>query len=158
MKLYYESEKGKLYCGDCMDVLKSIPDDSVNCCVTSPPYYGLRDYGIDGQIGLEETPEEYVAKLVAVFREVWRVLRNDGTLWLNLGDSYVKYSQSGGGDPTIGVRNIGGGKQPKGKRVPGLKPKDLIGIPWLCAKALQQPFYSGRIKSEQDRVWLALLS
>jgi len=75
--------------GDVLERLKELPDASVQCVVTSPPYYGLRNYGIDGQIGLEETPEEYVDKLVEVFREVRRVLRNDGTLWLNLGDSYA---------------------------------------------------------------------
>ena len=74
--------------GDCRDVLRTLPDASVNCCVTSPPYLGLRDYGVDGQIGLEKTPDAFVAELVEVFREVRRVLRDDGTLWLNLGDSY----------------------------------------------------------------------
>jgi DNA modification methylase len=75
--------------GDCREILKSLPDNSVNCCVTSPPYFGLRDYGAAGQIGLEETPAEYVAALVEVFREVKRVLRPDGNCWLNLGDSYL---------------------------------------------------------------------
>ena len=74
--------------GDSLEQLKTIPDDTVNTCVTSPPYYGLRDYGVDGQIGLEETPEQYISKLVAVFSEVKRVLRDDGTLWVNIGDSY----------------------------------------------------------------------
>lgn len=76
--------------GDCISSMKTLPDQSVNCCVTSPPYFGLRDYGVDGQIGLEQTPEEYVDKMVEVFREVRRVLRDDGTLWLNIGDSYDK--------------------------------------------------------------------
>ena len=83
----------KLHLGNCLDHLEFMPDNSVNCCVTSPPYFGLRDYGMDGQIGLEQTPEEYVDKMVAVFREVRRVLRDDGTLWLNLGDSYGKGKQ-----------------------------------------------------------------
>jgi len=74
--------------GDAVEQLRTLPDKSVHCCATSPPYYGLRDYGIAGQIGLEKTPEEYVQKIVEVFREVRRVLRDDGTLWLNLGDSY----------------------------------------------------------------------
>jgi len=78
----------ELICGNCLDVLKTLPAKSVHCCVTSPPYYGLRDYGVEGQLGLEKTPEEYVYALVDVFREVWRVLRGDGTLWLNLGDCY----------------------------------------------------------------------
>ena len=80
----------KLYLGNCLDHLEFMPDNSVNCCVTSPPYFGLRDYGMEGQIGREQTPEEYVAKMVEVFREVRRVLRDDGTLWLNIGDSYDK--------------------------------------------------------------------
>src|SRR3990167_8337887 len=75
--------------GDCLEVLKTLPDATVQTCVTSPPYFGLRDYGVDGQIGLEETPEAYTQKLVEVFREVRRVLKDDGTLWLNLGDSYA---------------------------------------------------------------------
>lgn len=105
--------------------------------MTSPPYFGLRDYGVNGQIGLEQSPEEYVNKLVSVFREVRRVLRNDGTLWLNLGDSYAKAGISGMGDPTIGTQNLGGMKPIK-KAVPfGLKPKDLVGIPWRMAFALQ---------------------
>ena len=74
--------------GDVREVLPTLPEKSVNCVVTSPPYWGLRDYGVENQFGLERTPEEYVAKMVAVFREVWRVLRDDGTLWLNMGDSY----------------------------------------------------------------------
>ena len=75
--------------GDCRDILPTLPDQSVNCCVTSPPYWGLRDYGVDGQIGLESSPEEFIAEMVNVFREVRRVLRDDGTLWLNLGDTYA---------------------------------------------------------------------
>ena len=78
----------RILAGDCRAILATLPDASVNCVVTSPPYFGLRDYGVDGQIGLEHTPEAFVAELVAVFREVRRVLRDDGTLWLNLGDSY----------------------------------------------------------------------
>ena len=79
--------------GDCLESLRAMPDQSVHCCVTSPPYFGLRDYGVDGQIGLEDTPQAFVARLVEVFREVRRVLRDDGTLWLNLGDSYGKGKQ-----------------------------------------------------------------
>lgn len=75
--------------GDCLSVLKKLPDQSVHCCVTSPPYWGLRDYGVEGQLGLEQTPDEYVTNMLEVFREVYRVLRSDGTLWLNLGDSYA---------------------------------------------------------------------
>ena len=126
--------------GDALDVLRTLDDDSVQCVVTSPPYWGLRDYGVDGQLGLEPTPEEYVARLVAVFAEVKRVLRDDGVLWLNLGDSYAG-SNCGSNDyrETTGL-----GAKPtdryKGQRpgTPvGLKPKDLVGIPWRVALALQ---------------------
>lgn len=131
--------------GDCLDTLKQIDAASVQTCVTSPPYYGLRDYGVDGQIGLEDTPEMYVAKLVDVFREVRRVLKDDGTLWLNLGDSYA------GGGNYRGVhseetlsdkqRSNGGARGVSqllgAKNTPGCKPKDLIGIPWMVAFALR---------------------
>lgn len=137
--------------GDCRDVLRGLPDESVNCIVTSPPYYGLRDYGVDGQIGLEQTPDEYVAELVAVFREVRRVLRDDGTLWLNLGDSYAANRAyqvpSTKGGAKHGPGQAAGGK---GSVVPeGLKPKDLIGIPWRVAFALQSDGWYLR----QDIIW-----
>lgn len=123
-------------CGDVFDVLPALDAGSVHCCVTSPPYWGLRDYGVDGQLGLEPTPDEYVARMVAVFREVWRVLRDDGTLWLNLGDSY-----SGSGKGPAGnlgkIHNEREIKQTSGIVPDGLKPKDLIGIPWRVAFALQ---------------------
>lgn len=144
----------RVLCGDALDQLKTLPDASVQTCITSPPYFGLRDYGADGQIGLEPTPAEYVAKLVAVFREVKRVLRDDGTLWLNLGDSYAgswgAQSRPNGND--VGSTIQGGSMlharqiaaHPKGqthtgslKNTPGLKPKDLMGIPWRVAFALQ---------------------
>lgn len=138
--------------GDALKVLKSFPDGSINCCVTSPPYFGLRDYGIDGQIGLEVTPEDFVNSLVEVFREVRRVIRDDGTLWLNLGDSY-----SGSGK---GVWNVPDEKKSKVKETyrpssnpvkvqTGLKPKDLIGIPWRVAFALQADGWYLR----QDIIW-----
>jgi DNA modification methylase len=125
--------------GDCREVLKTIPEKSVHCCVTSPPYYGLRDYGVDGQIGLEESPNEYVNELVKVFSEVKRVLRDDGTLWLNLGDSY---SGSGKGQYKDGEhdpkkKKTDGMKLESGNCPSGFKPKDLIGIPWRVAFALQ---------------------
>ena len=123
---------------------RSLPldDQSVQCCVTSPPYWGLRDYGIDGQLGLEPTPEEYVANMVAVFREVRRVLKDDGTLWLNLGDSYAATGKSGGGDQGRRWEDHGADTEgPRGGKwspaPPGLKPKDLVGIPWRVAFALQ---------------------
>jgi DNA modification methylase len=87
--------KTQILNGDCIEMMKTLPDQSVNCCVTSPPYFGLRDYGHEGQIGLEETPEAFVQKMVEVFREVHRVLRDDGTLWLNLGDTYAQNQSAG---------------------------------------------------------------
>jgi DNA methylase len=223
--------------GDCRDVLATMPDKSVHCCVTSPPYFGLRDYStaaweggvdsscnhveskpsrtaasvasstlgggkdsihlshqfkgncghcgavrVDKQIGLEATPDAFVAEMVAVFREVRRVLRDDGTLWLNLGDSYAGSwgAQSRGGTPSesstlAGNGHVGGGPKLKSlsaiqiaahpkmtrtgsvDKTPGLKPKDLIGIPWRVAFALQQPYYTGQIKDERDRIWLAAM-
>ena len=125
--------------GDCIESMRSIPDESVQCCVTSPPYWGLRDYGVPGQIGLEPSPDEYVARMVEVFREVRRCLRDDGTLWLNLGDSYAKAGVSGLGlhteTSTTGKPNPYAGVC---KEIPdGLKPKDLCMIPWRVALALQ---------------------
>jgi DNA modification methylase len=132
-----------IYQGDCLDIMPTLETESVQCVMTSPPYYGLRDYGIDGQIGLESTPEEYVAKLVAVFREVWRVLRDDGTVWLNLGDSY-NGSGKAGSKPEYQAKHTEFGKPSKEKsrfgmptNIKTLKPKDLIGIPWRVAFALQ---------------------
>jgi hypothetical protein len=127
-----------LYVGDALDVLRGLPDESVHCCVTSPPYWGLRDYGVDGQLGLEATPEEYVARMVAVFAEVRRVLRSDGTCWLNIGDSYT----SGGRDYRVADSkgDASGNARAMETRaaVPaGLKPKDLVGIPWRLTFALQ---------------------
>jgi DNA modification methylase len=131
--------------GDCLTVLRTLPEQSVNCCVTSPPYFGLRDYGHAGQIGLEPTPDEYVAKMVAVFREVRRVLKDDGTVWLNLGDSYA--TQGGRGEarmvelgrPSDGAKTVAEARgSASGSKVPeGSKPKDLLGIPWRVAFALQ---------------------
>jgi DNA modification methylase len=136
--------------GDVLEKIKELPDNSVHCCVTSPPYFGLRDYGVTGQIGLEETPDEYVGKLVEVFRSVRRVLRDDGTLWLNLGDSYNagrNGGHSGGGKQADLARHRGISRS--GANVPGLKPKDLIGIPWRVAFALQSDGWYLR----QDIIW-----
>jgi DNA modification methylase len=141
---------------DCIEGMRTLPDASVHCCVTSPPYWGLRDYGHDGQIGLESTPEAYVARIVKVFREVRRVLRDDGTLWLNLGDSYaanaatskkVGESHRGSDTPTL--------NQPHQCRVSvrggdwSIKAKDLVGIPWRVAFALQADGWWLR----QDIIW-----
>ncbi|PWC10525.1 DNA-methyltransferase [Brenneria corticis] len=130
----------QLHVGDCLESLRHLPEQSVHCCVTSPPYYGLRDYGVAGQIGLEQTPDEYIAALVAVFRETRRVLRDDGTLWLNIGDSYAG---TGGRGPQSGKAFKGRARQretiTRAARVrgPGLKEKDLVGIPWMLAFALR---------------------
>ena len=137
--------------GDCREVLKTLPDCSVHCCVTSPPYFGLRDYGCAGQIGLESTPDSYVAELVAVFREVKRVLRDDGTVWLNIGDSYNGYmaNQRGTGLETKRQSARKYIEPGAGLRFGGLKNKDLIGIPWRVAFALQADGWYLR----QDIIW-----
>jgi len=126
----------KIHQGDALEVLRTLPAESAQTCVTSPPYWGLRDYGVEGQLGLEPTPEEYVARMVGIFAEVRRVLRDDGTLWLNLGDSYTGAANSGGanrndGGPAVRVSGL------TAKSGHGLKPKDLVGIPWRVAFALQ---------------------
>jgi DNA modification methylase len=158
----------RLLHGDCRHLLATLPDESVRCCVTSPPYWGLRDYGVDGQIGLEPSVDAWVAELVAVFQQVRRVLRKDGTLWLNLGDSYA-----GGRGGDTGTSTLQGTSQSQDEskaakrrmtvsrrrddepiprsdvRVAGLKPKDLIGQPWLVAFALRASGWYLR----QDIVW-----
>ena len=148
-----------IHTGSALDVLRTLPAESVHCCVTSPPYWGLRDYGHDDQIGLERTPEEYVGRMVEIFREVRRVLRNDGTLWLNLGDSYARSVAKGIKFQPSGKSYMSNRQAVEGLTGPdvpdGLKPKDLVGIPWAVAKSLQQPYYTGQIKAEADRVWLA---
>jgi DNA modification methylase len=134
---FYEDPRATLYLGDARAVLVAMSDESAQCCVTSPPYWGLRDYGADGQLGLEASPDEYVSALVAVFREVRRVLRDDGTLWLNLGDSYARAPEKGGTGTPNG-RNKPEMGYTGAKPLPsGLKPKDLVGIPWRVAFALQ---------------------
>lgn len=127
------------YIGDALETLKQLPSELVHCCVTSPPYWSLRDYGTEWQIGLETTPEEYIKKLVEVFREVHRVLRPDGTLWLNLGDCYAHSTKGSGGGWANDPNNYACKAQKYGahKVVHGLKPKDLVGIPWRVAFALQ---------------------
>lgn len=139
--------------GDCRDVLRTLPDESVHCCVTSPPYFGLRDYGVEGQMGLESTPEEFVAGMVEVFREVRRVLRADGTLWLNIGDSYAGARGGAQGqngqcaDRSAAAQNV---RFRSADRVAeGCKHKDLIGIPWMLAFALRADGWYLR----QDIIW-----
>lgn len=141
-----------LHIGDSLSVLRTLPDQSVHTCVTSPPYFGLRDYGMNGQIGLEDTPDAFVARLVEVFREVRRVLRDDGTLWVNLGDSYAanrsyQVEQTKGG-PKHGVAQAVSGRKQTASEY-GLKQKDLIGIPWRVAFALQSDGWYLR----QDIIW-----
>ena len=124
----------RIIIGDTRDKLRALPSDSVDCCVTSPPYYGLRDYGVAGQIGLEETPDAYISELVGVFREVRRVLKPTGTLWLNLGDSYAGANGSG----SQGVTGQRASRTFTASTIPKLgKPKDLLMIPARVALALQ---------------------
>lgn len=126
----------KIITGDALTMLRDLPDSFVQTCVTSPPYYGLRDYGIEGQIGLEDTPQAYIARLVEVFREVRRVMRDDGTLWLNIGDSYAG-SGKGGQSEEKRSENWQPTYTHKGLVSPGYKPKDLMMIPARVALALQ---------------------
>lgn len=139
-----------IYNGDVKEQLRNIESGSIQCCITSPPYWGLRDYGHSNQLGLEETPELYVSNMVSVFREVRRVLKNDGVLWLNLGDSY--WNNFGGGSATMttgnaeAVRQRGRHNKPKHDL---FKIKDLIGIPWRVAFALQEDGWYLR----QDIIW-----
>jgi site-specific DNA-methyltransferase (adenine-specific) len=140
--------KTEILNGDCIEMMKTLPDRSVNCCVTSPPYFGLRDYGHDGQIGLEETPEAFVQKMVEVFSEVKRVLRDDGTLWLNLGDTYSATRWSKGGGQGINAHSDEHRSMQHSKNS-GLPDKNLIGIPWRVALALQADGWYLR----QDIIW-----
>lgn len=140
----------KIYIGDCREGMRQMPENSVQTCVTSPPYFGLRDYGHAGQIGLEQTPNEYVQQLVEVFREVRRALRDDGTLWLNLGDSYAGNGAAYGESKST----LQGAKQSHRMGVArqakkGLPAKNLIGIPWRVAFALQADGWILR----QDIIW-----
>ena len=144
---------------DVMDGLRQLPDDSVHCVVTSPPYWGLRDYGVEGQIGLEPTLDAFLGRLVEVFREVRRVLRPDGTCWVNMGDSYAgSWGAQSRGEAPGPASTLSGGQvyaAPKQthtgslKRTPGLKPKDLIGQPWRLAFAMQADGWWLR----QDIIW-----
>ena len=144
-----------ILCADAAAGLKPLPQKSVQMCVTSPPYYGLRDYGADGQIGVEQSPEEYIARLTEVFAEVHRVLKDDGTLWLNIADSYAG---SGKGPMTLAIEANGKNKDlyemksriyEVPKKWKGVKPKDMIGIPWMLAFALREFGYYLR----SDIIW-----
>lgn len=135
--------------GDSLTVLKTLESKSVQCCVTSPPYYGLRDYGEDGQIGLEDTPEKYIEKLVSAFREVRRVLKDDGVLWVNIGDSYCGTGDKGNCKDQKYSDGRNGQSVSKNRVLKGCKPKDLIGIPWMLAFALRADGWYLR----QDIIW-----
>jgi len=137
----------KILQGNCLDRLRDLPEKSVNTCVTSPPYWGLRDYGTDEQLGLEETPEQFTENLVKLFREVRRVLRDDGTVWLNLGDSYSSGGRKTTTNQSLRGDNEYGVTRPKPSK--GIKEKDLIGIPWRVAFALQADGWYLR----QDIIW-----
>lgn len=146
----------RILVGDVLDKLATIADESVHCVVTSPPYWGLRDYGVEGQIGLESTPAEFLAKMVAVFAEVRRVLRKDGTCWVNMGDSYAaapgqRVQKDGGRDDVAGWKQAtNNGSCGVGSRdIVGLKPKNLVGMPWRLAFALQDDGWYLR----QDIIW-----
>ena len=142
-------EVDKIICGDSLEVMKDMPAGSIHCVVTSPPYWGLRDYSVDGQLGLEKTPEEYIEKMAAVFAEVKRVLRDDGTLWLNMGDSY--WGGKGKSSQAWSTENLNretlqrqehqicgmGETRPSDGKHDVIKPKDLCGIPWMLAFALR---------------------
>jgi len=147
------SQLHQILVGDCIEMMRMLPDKSVHTCVTSPPYFGLRDYGVEGQIGLEETPAEFIVRLVDVFREVRRVLRDDGTAWVNMGDSYASGGRGGGGS-YMAERGDGAWKG-KGEATgwrsapAGLKHKDLMGMPWRLAFALQDDGWYLR----QDIIW-----
>jgi DNA modification methylase len=144
----------KIEFGDCRETMRRWKDQGIKAqtCVTSPPYFGLRDYGHEGQIGLEETPDEYIKAMVEVFRCVWDVLEDDGTLWLNIGDSYNNVrSQMSPGQAVHGREKLNGKPAEKSKKRgwPGLKEKDLIGIPWMLAFALRADGWYLR----QDIIW-----
>ncbi len=127
--------------GDSFEILPTMPDGMFQCCVTSPPYWGLRDYDHSAQIGAEESPEDYVKNLVSIFREVGRVLRDNGTLWLNIGDGYARNGGTGGHGPNAIVGNTKKLIQKRNCKVPdvwGLKDRDLMGLPWRVAFGLQE--------------------
>ena len=135
---------------DALCALRELPAESVHCAVTSPPYYGLRDYGLDAQIGREETPEQYIKSLVAVFHELHRVLRSDGTFWLNIADTYCGTGSKGNHFDPKNPKGRNGQQVSLNHRAQGCKQKDLIGIPWLLAFALRRDGWYLR----SDIIWL----
>lgn len=140
-------EQDIIYNEDCLQGLKHLPDNSVDCCITSPPYYALRDYGVDGQIGLEETPQQYIDRLTDVFMEVHRVLKPEGTLWINIGDSYNGNKK--GNTETNKNKKVAESSHFEKKIWKGCKQKDLIGIPWMLAFSLRNEGWYLR----QDIIW-----
>ena len=140
-------ELDKIYNEDCLQGLKHLPDNSVDCCITSPPYYALRDYGVDGQIGLEETPQQYIDRLTDVFMEVHRVLKPEGTLWINIGDSYNGNKK--GNTETNKNKKVAESSHFEKKIWKECKQKDLIGIPWMLAFSLRNEGWYLR----QDIIW-----
>ena len=147
---------GRIITGDALKSLKTLSDGIADMCVTSPPYYGLRDYGMAGQIGLEETPEIYIKRLVNVFREVRRVLKDDGTLWVNIGDSYAGSGKGAAAHPENAKKYLQGtsrvllgATETLKAKTPNCKPKDMIGIPWMLAFALRADGWYLR----QDIIW-----
>ena len=146
-------EFNKIYQGDCLEVLKTFEDNSIDCCITSPPYYALRDYGVDGQIGLEDSPKKYIERLSEVFMEVHRVLKPEGTLWVNIGDSYNGYKGNASNDnfetEYAGHRNQPARTSRFGLEAKNIKAKDLIGIPWMLAFSLRNAGWYLR----QDIIW-----
>lgn len=150
-------EKNIVYNMDCVEGLKTLPDNCIDCCITSPPYYALRDYGVDGQIGLEDTPQAYIDRLTEVFTEVLRVLKPEGTLWLNIGDSYwgggwrnASFNEHSGNIQKGSKGTYCGDTMPACKGKQGdYKPKDLIGIPWMLAFSLRSAGWYLR----QDIIW-----
>lgn len=148
-------EKNIIYNINALDGFKMIPDSSIDCCVTSPPYFNLRDYNVNGQIGLEKTPEEYIGKLLIIFREVKRVLKDEGTLWVNIGDSYAGSGKGCANDPNNAIKYKQGtnrgmlGKASVIKSYSDYKNKNLIGIPWMLAFSLRADGWYLR----QDIIW-----
>jgi len=142
-----------LMIGNCLEELKKLNSGSIQTCVTSPPYWGLRDYDEDGQLGQEDTPEEFVDKLTEIFMEVYRVLKDDGTFWLNIGDTYFG-AKGGHWDGGNSITNDSSGTKYRENRKappkhPYLKTKDLTGVPWMLAKSLQRKGWYLR----QDIIW-----
>lgn len=161
MKAYFEDNGITIFHGEALKTLQEMPDESVNCVVTSPPYWGLRDYNVDGQIGVEHSPEEFISRLVNIFTEVRRVLRGDGTCWVNMGDSYFGATSEHKDKGSFGINSViskktqsgvptsGRGNRAAGMKAAGIKPKDLVGIPWMLAFALRADGWYLR----QDIIW-----